>query len=473
LRLSICIPTHHGRAPLLQEAVASVLDQVEAGQRDRLELCISDNASHDGTEAWVAGLAHTAPIPVVYHRNERNLGVGANILRVVEIASGDFCWLFGSDDHMADGGIATVLDLIERFPDASGIAVPRVNFAPDMVERQELDPPEFFAPDQTPTLYEGYARVLDAVGFSHGYLSSNVIRRDRWLAAAADVSDAALAHRTWPQVFVMGEMAWRDPAWAWTPRALVKARSGSPYLMDDDELGRDLAAMHIELATGLDAVWRELARGSRPLHRRMMRKAYAVCGNGHVVSEVKRQQRSLPLRRQAALLSAFARCFWFVPRFWTDALPQLLVPAAVSRALERRRADPARGPAPLEAGDCRTRISFDVPTRLPSRAMPRLRCRVYNAGGATLASTGVNPVHLSYRWIDPGSGELVLNGFRTALRGSLGPGREQQLELRLLTPWDEGTYGLHVSLVQEHVRWFDELDPANGVAGEVRVEHPG
>ena len=46
MRLSICIPTHDGRREQLREAVESVLTQ----SKDGVEICISDNASEDGTQ---------------------------------------------------------------------------------------------------------------------------------------------------------------------------------------------------------------------------------------------------------------------------------------------------------------------------------------------------------------------------------------------------------------------------------------
>jgi hypothetical protein len=40
----------------------------------------------------------------------------------------------------------------------------------------------------------------------------------------------------------------------------------------------------------------------------------------------------------------------------------------------------------------------------------------------------------------------------------------------LLAPADPGAWELALTLVQEQVAWFDDLDPASAVRGRVRVE---
>ena len=89
MKLSVCIPTHHGRRDLLREALDSIAGQAHELRSAALEIVVSDNASHDGTDAMVAAFAGEHPaIEVVYGRNERDVRL-ANIFRVVERASGD------------------------------------------------------------------------------------------------------------------------------------------------------------------------------------------------------------------------------------------------------------------------------------------------------------------------------------------------------------------------------------------------
>ena len=50
---------------------------------------------------------------IVYHVNEVNIGPDKNFLKAVSISSGEYCWLFGSDDKVADGAVKRVLDQID------------------------------------------------------------------------------------------------------------------------------------------------------------------------------------------------------------------------------------------------------------------------------------------------------------------------------------------------------------------------
>lgn len=106
IKLSICIPTYN-RAAFLGEALDSVIRQAT----DEVEIVVSDNASTDNTAALVH--EYQARFPRIrYHKNSENLGFDRNILKVVELAEGEYCWLLGSDDALAEGAIVAMLPLL-------------------------------------------------------------------------------------------------------------------------------------------------------------------------------------------------------------------------------------------------------------------------------------------------------------------------------------------------------------------------
>lgn len=103
IKLSICIPTYN-RAAFLGEALDSVIRQAT----EEVEIVVSDNASTDCTEALVRDYQTRFP-RIRYHKNPENLGADRNFLKVVEQAEGEYCWLMGSDDALAEGAIAIML----------------------------------------------------------------------------------------------------------------------------------------------------------------------------------------------------------------------------------------------------------------------------------------------------------------------------------------------------------------------------
>jgi len=78
--LSICIPTHHGRAAQLGEALDSVLGQLAGLRSDRVEVCVSDNGSRDDTREVVAARQQTHPGVISYRRFDDDQGFAVNLL---------------------------------------------------------------------------------------------------------------------------------------------------------------------------------------------------------------------------------------------------------------------------------------------------------------------------------------------------------------------------------------------------------
>ena len=110
--LAICLFTHHGRRDVLAEGLTSVFAQIETAGLSNVEVCLTDNASNDGTEALVAELKQKHGERLRYLRHERDLGLSRNLLSCVELARSDYCWILTSDDVIEDGGIARVIQII-------------------------------------------------------------------------------------------------------------------------------------------------------------------------------------------------------------------------------------------------------------------------------------------------------------------------------------------------------------------------
>jgi len=128
-------------------------------------------------------------------------------------------------------------------------------------------------------------------------------------------------------------------------------------------------------------------------------------------------------------------------------------------------------PLPREA--CRVSIAADLPPTMAAGALIDLTCTVENLGGAFLVSAPPHPVCISYRWID-GDAPLLVDGqegIRSVFPLAVRPAQTVSCSFKVRAPSAEGAYQLRVTLVQEGVAWFDDLDPANGCARVVQVVH--
>ena len=109
----------------------------------------------------------------------------------------------------------------------------------------------------------------------------------------------------------------------------------------------------------------------------------------------------------------------------------------------------------------------------PSRVEPGqpMACTVAieNKSPWKLGSTGANPVQISYHWLDSSGSYVVFEGVRTRLVPDLPIGRQRTYPVDVIAPDIPGQYTLQLTLVQEYVAWFDNIDPRNAAQCTVEV----
>ena len=106
--LTIAIPTFN-RAPMLRKMIAAVLEEI--GERSDVELLVCDNASEDETPRVVEEFTRTTDI-LRYHRNNTNLGLGANVIGAYGLARGEYVWFLSDDDPIVKGALGALMDLL-------------------------------------------------------------------------------------------------------------------------------------------------------------------------------------------------------------------------------------------------------------------------------------------------------------------------------------------------------------------------
>ena len=143
------IVVNYNVAPLVLEAVASLLSQKFAGRDGgdgRLEILVIDNASSHDDVACLRRL----PSCVVHLHNDRNLGFAAANNRGIERASGRYVCFLNPDTKVLDGALEALLQHLQRHPEVGAVG-PRI-WADD--ERTLLLPPA-----DSPTLSFLLARI--------------------------------------------------------------------------------------------------------------------------------------------------------------------------------------------------------------------------------------------------------------------------------------------------------------------------
>ncbi|TAK97862.1 MAG: glycosyltransferase, partial [Verrucomicrobia bacterium] len=172
IQLSICIATLN-RAAFIGETLESIVTQLT----DEVEIVVVDGASTDQTGEIVKSFAARFP-RLRYLRLEQKGGVDQDYCKTVDMARGEYCWLFPDDDLLKPGAVAAVLAATRknyslivvnaevRSVDLSACLQPsRVRFTEDRIYATE-------APARN--------QLLADVGNYLSFIGGVVIRRDIW-----------------------------------------------------------------------------------------------------------------------------------------------------------------------------------------------------------------------------------------------------------------------------------------------------
>ncbi|GAA0751487.1 glycosyltransferase [Ideonella azotifigens] len=106
--LGICIPTYK-RPDFLRRCVESAIESA-AGRPIRV--FVADDSLTDVNRPVLDALCAAYSF-VHVHRNERNLGIDANIQHVVDLCDCDYAWLIGEDDLFLPGAVAAMHDRLQ------------------------------------------------------------------------------------------------------------------------------------------------------------------------------------------------------------------------------------------------------------------------------------------------------------------------------------------------------------------------
>jgi glycosyltransferase involved in cell wall biosynthesis len=109
--LSICIPTFQRKESL--KRTLDKLIEVEKFCLNKIEICVSDNGSSDGTFEMLEDYRKKYPF-INIRRNKKNLGFDLNLVASFKMAYGKYCWGIGDDDTPIIEGIKKLIILLEN-----------------------------------------------------------------------------------------------------------------------------------------------------------------------------------------------------------------------------------------------------------------------------------------------------------------------------------------------------------------------
>jgi abequosyltransferase len=181
IRLTFCIPTLNFGS-FIAETLFSIIDQAD----DRVDIVIVDGGSTDDTADVVQRVAQTFPRITFFQRRER-VGVDRDILESVALATGDFCWLFSSDDLLGPGALRAVLAAIEAGGWdllLTGVTLCDLTMAPLAPHRYlDCDNAQTFDWTKPHKRADYFRRARTTTAFC-SFISGVVVDRQRWMNAS-------------------------------------------------------------------------------------------------------------------------------------------------------------------------------------------------------------------------------------------------------------------------------------------------
>ncbi len=186
----------------------------------RVEVVVSDNGSADGTAEIVREFTFLRPLN--WHQWDENVGFDCNLLKVVSMASGEYCWLVGSDDALTPGAISHILDLIGTYR-PSGILASATMCDADLVPIPEVPAVKPVSFERIPS-----AEIISRIGIYLGFFSLQIVQRHLWVQAASDEGWRNTA-KNWSQYYMMLKIAANlaVDGWLRDPTQVILYRSSS------------------------------------------------------------------------------------------------------------------------------------------------------------------------------------------------------------------------------------------------------
>jgi abequosyltransferase len=182
VRLSICIPTYNFGA-FIGDTLASIVPQLVDG----IEVVVLDSGSTDDTAEVVESFQRQSPA-LHYHRLAERGGIDRDLARTVELARGEYCWIFCADDKMKPDAIQQVLERLRSGCDLylCGLTLCTFEMNPlrdHRVARIATD--EEFDLSSAPSRRRYFERAQTTTAF-FSFAGSLIVKKHRWEAAGPD-----------------------------------------------------------------------------------------------------------------------------------------------------------------------------------------------------------------------------------------------------------------------------------------------
>ncbi len=202
MNLSFCIPTFN-RLKTLKETLASIIKQMDKS----VEVVICDNCSLDGTQEYVESLLLKHE-NITYYRWSKQVPCGCNLLKSVDIASGDYCWLLTDDDVLEACALEKVKKILAEYQNLEGISVNAEGYDKSLTRKKRI---RYSHNMKESKLFLSFEDCYESLGAWFGCWSVQIIKKDSWHKALWNKEYEK--YTGYHHLFLIHEMIRNKPRW--------------------------------------------------------------------------------------------------------------------------------------------------------------------------------------------------------------------------------------------------------------------
>ncbi|MCC2645839.1 MAG: glycosyl transferase family 2 [Burkholderiales bacterium] len=311
--LSICIPVYNRKSELEYLLNNIILQLDEGALWNNVEICISDNASNDGTDILVASYMQRYK-NIVYTCNHENVGFDRNLLHSLDIANGKYCWLFGSDDRFEPQAIAAIVKYLQQHAETVGITVNVQNYDSNFTQKIRNTS---FRSDKD-FIVNSVADTYIKLGQSFSFISAQIIRKKIWDETISK-QDITKYYNGYIHLYILANIVKENPKWIYLSQFMVGWRSGNDSALEPGAQGYikrlrlDYAYYDIASAVFGKRSWIYFWHGNQVCGQCIFANLQNMKANGKV--------NILPLFKEVTQLC------WLFPIYYIKIIPLFFIPA--------------------------------------------------------------------------------------------------------------------------------------------------
>lgn len=327
LKLSICIPTYN-REKFLPDALNSILKQINDNNKDKIEICISDNASEDNTKELINGFQKKSIIPIIYHRNDINQWADYNFIKVIEIAHWEYCWWLGSDDIIEDWGIDIVLENLEKYKNLSWIIVNVKNRTFDLKNITRK------IPDVAYWKYKNIVKINNNDTFTDffdylWYISWQIVNRKYFIEVTSDEwEEIKRWFNAYVHIYIISKIFLKYNNFLYISEEIVWWRAWNDSFVEKNPNGI-IKRMYIDINW-----YRDLANNL--FEKKYTNKILTKISTVHIRAAVLWIKFSnLNFKTKWHTYMQIIKEYWYLPIFWIKTVPFIIIPEFILRIIQK------------------------------------------------------------------------------------------------------------------------------------------